>query len=116
MKESKGGSSAVLDTCRLMERSGVEYSMSLLALCGFHGKIKMVDVLLKEGAGNNNVDMMAWVPVVFSQQCTLPQQKETFLDTNKLNHTWQCQAVSQAHKTQGNVFSDNLPTTPPQIK
>ena len=67
MKESKGGSSAVLDTCRLMERSGVEYSMSLLALCGFHGKIKMVDVLLKEGAGNNNVDMMAWVPVVFSQ-------------------------------------------------
>ena len=52
MKKSEGGSSALLDTCRLMEKSGVTYSMSLLALCGFHGKIEMVDLLLKEGAGN----------------------------------------------------------------
>ena len=56
--------------------------MSLLALCGFHGKLKMVDILLEEGAGNNNVDM---------GQCTLSQQKETILYTNKLNYTWQCQ-------------------------
>ena len=47
----------MLDTCRVIEKSGVEYSMSLLALCGFHGKLKMVDILLEEGAGNNNVDM-----------------------------------------------------------
>ena len=84
MKGSEAGCSAVLDTCRVIEKSGVEYSMSLLALCGFHGKLKMVDVLLEEGAGNNNVDMLAWVPVLFSQQCTLTQQKETFLYANKL--------------------------------
>ena len=52
MKESENGSSALLDTCRLIEKSGVTYSMSLLALCGFHGKEDMVDLLLKEGAGN----------------------------------------------------------------
>ena len=62
MKQSEGGSSAVLDTCRLVEKSGVEYSMSLLALCGFHGRMEMVDVLLDEGAGNSNVDMLAWIP------------------------------------------------------
>ena len=53
MKESEAGSSAPLDTCRLMEKSGVAYSMSLLALCGFHGRNHMVDLLLKEGAGNS---------------------------------------------------------------
>ena len=53
MKESKAGSSLLLDTCRLMEKSGVAYSMSLLALCGFHGRNRMVDLLLKEGAGNS---------------------------------------------------------------
>ena len=52
MKESEGGSSALLDTCHLIEKSGVTYSMSLLALCGIHGKEDMVDLLLKEGAGN----------------------------------------------------------------
>ena len=52
MKESEGGSSALLDTCHLIEKCGVTYSMSLLALCGFHGKEDMVDLLLKEGAGN----------------------------------------------------------------
>ena len=50
-KASEGGSSALLDTCRLMEKSGVAYSMSLLALCGFHGRKDMVDLLLLEGAG-----------------------------------------------------------------
>jgi len=27
------------------------YSMTLLALCGFHGRKEMVDLLLQEGAG-----------------------------------------------------------------
>ena len=53
MKESESGSSLLLDTCHLIEKSGVAYSMSLLALCGFHGRKDMVDVLLKEGAGND---------------------------------------------------------------
>ena len=52
MKESKDVSGASLNTCRLMEKSGVAYSVSLLALCGFHGRKEMVDLLLKEGAGN----------------------------------------------------------------
>ena len=52
MKKSADGSSALLDTCCLMEKSGVAYSMSLLALCGFHGRKDMVDLLLMEGAGN----------------------------------------------------------------
>ena len=51
MKASKGGSSALLDTCRLIKKSGVAYSMSLLALCGFHGNLEMVNLLLEEGAG-----------------------------------------------------------------
>ena len=55
MKESESGSSAVLDTCRLIERSGVTYSISLLALCGFHGRMEMVDLLLEQGAGNTNL-------------------------------------------------------------
>ena len=114
MKESEVWSSAMLDTCRLIEKSGVEYSMSLLALCGFHGREEMVDLLLEEGAGNSNVDVLAWVPVVSSQQCTLPQQKETFLYANKLNHTWQCQQFpkNSSNKTHANVFH-NPPT---QIK
>ena len=53
MKESEGGSSLLLDTCCLIEKSGVAYSMSLLAFCGFHGRKDMVDLLLKEGAGNS---------------------------------------------------------------
>ena len=52
MKESKDVSGASLNTCRLIEKSGVTYSMSLLALCGFHGRKDMVDLLLEEGAGN----------------------------------------------------------------
>ena len=55
MKASEGGSSALLDTCRLMEKSGVAYSMSLLALCGFHGRKDMMDLLLEEGAGNSKI-------------------------------------------------------------
>ena len=51
MKRSEAGSSALLDTCHLMEKSGVAYSMSLLAFCGFHGRKEMVDLLLMEGAG-----------------------------------------------------------------
>ena len=60
MKESEAGSSAPLDTCRLIEKSGVTYSMSLLALCGFefHGRKDMVDLLLKEGAGNNKYSLL----------------------------------------------------------
>ena len=52
MKGSKDGSQVSLDTYRLMEKSGVTYSMSLLAFCGFHGRKDMVDLLLEEGAGN----------------------------------------------------------------
>ena len=55
MKESEGGSSALLNTCHLKEKSGVTYSMSLLALCGFCGRKDMVDLLLKEGAGNTKL-------------------------------------------------------------
>ena len=55
MKESEDGSSALLDTYHLMEKSGVTYSMSLLALSGFHGRKDMVDLLLKEGAGNDKL-------------------------------------------------------------
>ena len=54
MKGSEGRCSASLDTCRLIEKSGVAYSMSLLALCGFHGRQDMVDLLLDEGAGNSS--------------------------------------------------------------
>jgi len=53
MKESADGSSASLNTCRLIKKSGVTYSMSLLALCGFHERKEMVDLLLKEGAGTS---------------------------------------------------------------
>ena len=55
MKDSEGGSSALLNTCRLMEKSGVTYSMSLLALSGSHGRKDMVDLLLEEGAGNTKI-------------------------------------------------------------
>ena len=51
MKELKHGSSAPLHTCRVIENSGVAYSMTLLALCGFHGRKEMVDLLLQEEAG-----------------------------------------------------------------
>ena len=54
MKESADGSSALLNTCRLIKKRGVAYSMSLLALCGFHGRKEMVDLLLQEEAGNAN--------------------------------------------------------------
>ena len=37
-----------------LKKRGVAYSMSLLALCGFHGRKEMVDLLLEEGAGNAN--------------------------------------------------------------
>ena len=53
MKESADGSSASLNTCRLIKKRGVAYSMSLLALCGFHERKEMVDLLLKEGAGTS---------------------------------------------------------------
>ena len=52
MKASEGGSSALLNTFRLIKKSGVAYSMSLLALCGFHGRKDMLDVLLEDRAGN----------------------------------------------------------------
>ena len=54
MKESEAGSSASLDTCRLIEERRVAYSMSLLALSGIHGREDMVDLLLDEGAGNSS--------------------------------------------------------------
>ena len=54
MKKSEAGSSALLDTCRLIEKCGVAYSMSLLAFCGIHGREDMVDLLLDEGAGNSS--------------------------------------------------------------
>ena len=52
MKASEVECSALLNTCRLIEKSGVTYGMSLLALCGFHERKEMMDLLLKEGAGN----------------------------------------------------------------
>ena len=55
MKESEGGSSALLNTCHLKEKSGVTYSMSLLALSGFCGRKDMVDLLLNEGAGDTKL-------------------------------------------------------------
>ena len=55
MKKSEGGSSALLDTCCLIEERGVAYSMSLLALCGFYGRKDMVDLLLMEGAGKHTL-------------------------------------------------------------
>ena len=61
MKESDGGSSKPLDTCRLIEKCGVAYSMSLLSLCGFYERMEMADFLLMEGAGNGNFDMLACV-------------------------------------------------------
>ena len=47
----KSGSAAQLNACRVTTGNGVIYSMSLLAFCGFHQRKKMVDFLLKEGAG-----------------------------------------------------------------
>lgn len=55
MKDSEGGSSALLDRCCLIEKSGRTYSMSLLALCGFHQEKEMVDLLLEQGAGNTKL-------------------------------------------------------------
>ena len=55
MKMSEGGSFPSLDTCRRIESSGFVYSMSLLAFCGFHGRKDMMDLLLKNGAGNSTV-------------------------------------------------------------
>jgi len=45
----------MLDVCRVTSRNGVIYSMTLLALCGFHGRKDMVDLLLEKGAG-----MIVW--------------------------------------------------------
>ena len=52
MKKSEPGPFPYLDTCHRIDRGGVTYSMSLLALCGFHGRKEMVNLLLKEEAGN----------------------------------------------------------------
>jgi len=51
MKKLKSGPSTLLNVCRVTKRNGALYSMSLLALCGFHGRKDMVDLLLEEGAG-----------------------------------------------------------------
>ena len=61
MKESDGGAFASLNTCRLIEKNGVAYSMGLLSLCGFYERMEMADFLLMEGAGNGNFDMLACV-------------------------------------------------------
>ena len=53
--DQEGGSSAILNVCRLMEKSGVVYSMSFLAFCGFHGRKEMAVMLLNEGAGNAGI-------------------------------------------------------------
>ena len=50
--DHEGGSSALLNICRLIKQSGVAYSMSLLALCGFHGRKEMAIMLVNQGAGN----------------------------------------------------------------
>ena len=55
MKESEAGSFPSLDIRRRIESGGLIYSMSLLAFCGFHERTSMVDLLLKEGAGNSAV-------------------------------------------------------------
>ena len=55
MKASEAGSFPSLDTRRLIKEGGLLYSMSLLAFCGFHGRESMMDLLLKNGAGNSAV-------------------------------------------------------------
>ena len=65
MKESADGSSKPLDTCRLIEKSGVTYSMSLPALSGFCGRKDMVDLVLLEGAGNSS-DMLINIEAHFA--------------------------------------------------
>jgi len=51
MKKLKHGASTLLNVCHVTKRNGVMYSMTLLALSGFHGRKEMVDLLLQEGAG-----------------------------------------------------------------
>ena len=48
----KSGTTAPLNACRLTKGNGMVYSMTLLALSGFHGRKEMVDLLLQEGAGS----------------------------------------------------------------
>ena len=107
MKESEGGSSASLDTCRLIEESGVTYSMSLLAFCGFYRRKDMVDLLLDEGAGNGNFDIGC-----FSQQCTLRQQITR--EQSMYNFTFQCRTVSLTQKMR--MFIYLPPPSPPLNK
>jgi len=47
----KSGSAAQLNACHIIVENGVNYAVTLLAFCGFHGRKDMVELLLKEGAG-----------------------------------------------------------------
>ena len=51
MKKLKKQLSTLLNVCYITKTKGVTYSMSLLALSGFHERKDMVDLLLQEGAG-----------------------------------------------------------------
>lgn len=53
MKTLKGGASSLLNVCHVTRRNGVMYSMTLLALSGFHGRKDMLDLLLEERAGKS---------------------------------------------------------------
>ena len=55
MKNSEAGSFPSLDTRRRIEGGGLIYSMGLLAFCGFHGREDMMNLLLKNGAGNSAI-------------------------------------------------------------
>ena len=58
MKKSEAGSFPSLDTRRRIEGGGLIYSMSLLALCGFHGREDMMKLLLHNRAGNSTVKLI----------------------------------------------------------
>ena len=44
---------APLDVFRVLEGSATVYAMTLMALCGVHGRKKMVQLLLDEGASKS---------------------------------------------------------------
>ena len=70
MKMSEGGSFPSLDTCRCIEGGGLIYSMSLLAFCGFHGREAMMDLLLKNGAGNSAVMLINMSLLYMQNTCS----------------------------------------------
>ena len=52
---------------RFIVGNGVEYTMTLLAFCGFHGRKDMVDLLLGKGAGIYLLS--SYVIIIHSDNC-----------------------------------------------